>query len=89
MSCIKSNSEDMVKIRFRQENGYWQQAQGCAVGLDKILIRRKDSWPAVLHDTAIVTLEVTRDGFQGKMQKWMKLQESFSKQRAKAGLEVG
>lgn len=87
MSYIKNNSEDVVKIKFRQENGCWQQAQGCAGGLDKILIRRKDNWPAVLHGTATVILEVTRDGFQGKMQKWMKLQESFSRQRAKAGLK--
>lgn len=32
-------------------------------------------------------LEVTRDGLQVKMQKSMKLQESFSRQRAKAGLK--
>lgn len=48
----------------------------------------KENPLAVLHDgpedTAVVTLDMIRDGCQVKMQKLMKLQVSFNGQREKA-----
>lgn len=55
----------------RMGTGSWEQ--GCAVGLEKILIGKKENPLTVLPDgpdeTAIVPLKAIRDGCQMRMQK--------------------
>lgn len=63
----------MSKSDLDKRMGTGSQEQVCAVGLEKILTGKKENLLAVLHggpaDTAIVTLEVIRDGCRVKMQK--------------------
>lgn len=70
---LRVTGETTVKVRSRPKYGYWQLgARMCCRAIKDPDWKEKKKPPAVLHggpdDTAVVTLDVIRDGCQVKMQ---------------------